>query len=455
MANTLDPRQRHGPRAQGRHRGDRGLLNLGTGAEDFTLHGSCTVPGHPAIPRRFADGTIADGGEVPIVASIGWTCSGFEDTPSQDLLRDASYAWGPAMLDPAGTFVLTRAEPTQVFLADNPIVRVTSSFSIVKAVADPNGVVDRTATYTGSYSCQYGTDAPVTGHVDDHPAVSTTFTVDGILLTSSCTVTENAPPPAALPDASWTWAAPTISAPATVAAGGTAQVTVTNTPQRLWAGLQVTKTVVDTTPSGVLPGATFGGVWTCTQGGAPPISARFIVVAGGTTPLFTPAEQRVPATAACSVIEDTLATDSLVDGSFDWGEPTYAPATGDVTLVAGETASIGIINTVVRVYSDVRIQKVITGPASTLVPTTRPFTGTITCRYGTDEPITTTWSATTATPALRAGVLVGSVCSADRGPARTRRPTRDGRLVVRLAPADRQQPGHRHPADCRSPRRSW
>ena len=138
---------------------------------------------------------------------------------------------------------------------------------------------------------------------------------------------------------------------------------MTNTPQRLWAGLQVTKTVVDTTPSGVLPGATFGGVWTCTQGGAPPISARFIVVAGGTTPLFTPAEQRVPATAACSVIEDTLATDSLVDGSFDWGEPTYAPATGDVTLVAGETASIGIVNTVVRVYSDVRIQKVITGPA--------------------------------------------------------------------------------------------
>ncbi len=128
-----------------------------------------------------------------------------------------------------------------------------------------------------------------------------------------------------------------------------------------------------------------------------------------------------------------MATDSLVDGSFDWGEPTYAPATGDVTLVAGETASIGIVNTVVRVYSDVRIQKVITGPASTLVPTTRPFTGTITCRYGTDEPITTTWSATTATPALRAGVLVGSVCSAtEDSPGRNGQPvTGDSSFVWR------------------------
>ena len=79
-----------------------GYVNLGTGAQDFTLHGSCIVPADPSIPRRFADGTIADGGEVPIVASIGWTCSGYEDTPSQALLRDASYAWAPAVLTPAG-----------------------------------------------------------------------------------------------------------------------------------------------------------------------------------------------------------------------------------------------------------------------------------------------------------------------------------------------------------------
>ena len=140
-----------------------GYVNLGTGAQDFTLHGSCNVPAAPAIPRRFADGTIADGGEVPITASIGWTCSGYEDTPSQSLLRDASFAWAPAILTPSGVFTLTLAQPVQVFLAQNPIVRVTSSFSIDKAVVDPSGVVDPAAQYSGTYSCQYGTDAPVTG----------------------------------------------------------------------------------------------------------------------------------------------------------------------------------------------------------------------------------------------------------------------------------------------------
>ena len=53
-----------------------------------------------------------------------------------------------------------------------------------------------------------------------------------------------------------------------------------------------------------------------------------------------------------------------------------------------------------------------TGPADGLVPTDRPFTGTISCQYGTDTPIVTTWSATPAVPALRSGVLVGSVCAA-------------------------------------------
>ena len=66
----------------------------------------------------------------------------------------------------------------------------------------------------------------------------------------------------------------------------------------------------------------------------------------------------------------------------------------------------------------------VTGPAADLVPDDREFTGTISCQYGTDAPIETTWAATTATPALRAGVLVESVCTADRGPARLRRAAR-------------------------------
>ncbi len=64
-----------------------------------------------------------------------------------------------------------------MFLAENPIVRVTGSFSIVKEVVDPNGVVDPAAEFTGTYSCQYGTDPPVTGTWAITPAADDTFTV--------------------------------------------------------------------------------------------------------------------------------------------------------------------------------------------------------------------------------------------------------------------------------------
>ena len=80
------------------------------------------------------------------------------------------------------------------------------------------------------------------------------------------------------------------------------------------------------------------------------------------------------------------------------------------------SATLGVTNTVVRVYSDVTVTKDVTGPADGLVPTDRPFTGTISCQYGTDAPIVTTWSATLAIPALRSGVLVGSVCAATEDP---------------------------------------
>ncbi len=187
---------------------------------------------------------------------------------------------------------------------------------------------------------------------------------------------------------------------------------VTNTVERLFGGLQITKTVMDP-DGGVLPGAQFGGLWTCSAG-TDTFSDRFTVAAGATTVAFAPADQRVPANAVCSVIEDTRDANGLRDGSFAWGDPTYQP--DDVTLVAGETATLGVTNTVVRVYADVTVNKSVVGPAAGLIAGDRAFTGTISCQYGTDDPIVTTWSATLVTPSLRAGVLVGSVCGATEDP---------------------------------------
>ncbi|HEY5114771.1 MAG TPA: DUF5979 domain-containing protein, partial [Nakamurella sp.] len=379
----------------------------------------CSVPGQPQIPTRYADGSIADGGSTDIVASVGWTCSGFEDSPSQSLLKDASYAWGPPVITgtpplagPDDTFVLPSAGAVQVFHAENPIVRVTDSFTITKQIVDPNGVVLPSAQFVGGYSCRYGTDEPVVGRWSITPSVDPDFVIPDLLLGSVCTVTEDPPGPTGLPDGSWAWQPPVIGDPGTVVAGSTGSVTVTNTVTRLFAGLRVTKTVVDP-DGGLLAGATFGGAWECVQG-SDTIGGHFTVPANGSVVAFSPADELVPATAICRITENTLDAQGLRDASFTWGDPTYVPES--VELVAGQTATLGVTNSVVRVYSDITVTKDVTGPAAGLVPTDRPFTGTISCRYGTDTPIVTTWSATLAVPALRSGVLVGSVCTATEDP---------------------------------------
>ena len=252
-----------------------GYVNRGTGDEDFTLHGQCSVPGQPQIPTRYADGSIADGGSRDIVASVGWTCSGYEDTPGQDLLKDDSYAWGTPILTGTpplaadGTFVLPTDDAVQIFRAENPIVRVRSAFTITKDIIDPNGIVLPSAVFTGTYRCIYGE-----GEADEEikqgdwsitPAVLPTFQVQDVLIGSVCSVTENDPGTTGLPDASWAWAPSLIEDADTVVVGATASVAVTNTAIRLYGGLQVIKTVVDP-DGGVLPGATFSGAWQCQQG---------------------------------------------------------------------------------------------------------------------------------------------------------------------------------------------
>ena len=75
------------------------------------------------------------------------------------------------------------------------------------------------------------------------------------------------------------------------------------------------------------PGAQFPGSWTCTLGGVQ-YGGRFTVGANATVSAFTPAEQLVPATAICTITEDTLDSTGLRDGSFDWAQPTYDPDGG-------------------------------------------------------------------------------------------------------------------------------
>ena len=236
---------------------------------------------------------------------------------------------------------------------------------IVKVVDDPFGAVADGTTFSGGWSCQYGGDRSITGTWSITPPDTTFEPPDQILLESECTATENPPDPSELPDVSYAWGTPEIDGPATVVPGGTATVTVTNTVERVFGALEITKTVVDP-DGGVLPGAAFPGVWECTQG-ENTYSGRYTVGPGETTTAFTPEDERVPVLAVCTITEDTPFVLAGPAGRFvrlgrrDLRTRERRPWTrGDREL--------GVTNTVVRVYSDVTVSKVVTGPAADLVP---------------------------------------------------------------------------------------
>ena len=195
-------------------------------------------------------------------------------------------------------------------------------------VDDPFGAVADGTTFSGGWSCQYGGDRAITGTWSITPPDTTFEPPDQILLESECTATENPPDPSELPDVSYAWGTPEIDGPATVVPGGTATVTVTNTVERVFGGLEITKTVVDP-DGGVLPGAAFPGVWECTQG-ENTYSGRYTVGPGETTTAFTPEDERVPVLAVCTITEDTpFVLAGLRDDSFAWGAETYEPESVD------------------------------------------------------------------------------------------------------------------------------
>jgi len=374
----------------------------GTG-KPFLVRYTCTLAGFPDITGTV---NIAPGGTETVAGiPFGWLCSFSEDSPTQSLLKDPSYSWGTPTLVPA-TVKLTTAASSGTVAVTNPINRVRGAVNVTKIVNDAFGAIKPGTVFTGGYSCVYPGDAPETGTWTTTGAGTFTGRTD-LLVGSVCSVTENALSASNLVDGSWQWNTPVLGANATVTAGTPATLTVTNSAKRLYAGLTITKALSGAT-AGVKPSATFDGTWTCVLGSAS-WSDRFSVVAGGTFTAFTAADQRVPATAVCSIVEDTPGAADLVDGSYAFGNPVYAPA--DVTLAAGQSKELKVTNPVVRVYANLLVVKKVTGPGAPLVTPTRVYTGSVSCVYSTDAPVVLPWSATTTAPATVSGILVGSKCT--------------------------------------------
>ncbi|MGB8858315.1 MAG: DUF5979 domain-containing protein [Ilumatobacteraceae bacterium] len=375
---------------------------------DFTA--TCSLTGFADIVRT-ATAVVAGSGAVTIVAGapVGWSCQLSEDVPA---LADASYAWGTPVWSPSSTVAVTTAGATYARSVDNPISRVTGTLRITKALAGtPADAVTAAAVFTGTYSCTYGTvgyTGTWSAKIGEVAALTPTTGGAAIPVTASCSITENAPSDALLVDASWSWNAPVV-APATATITGArtpASFTVTNSAHRVFGSLSVSKAFEGV--GGLRTDAQVGGSWSCTWDTTGTDSGRWVLpAAGGTAVLFAAADERVPLTAHCTVTEDTLLPTDLVDGSFAWNAPGYAPANGATTLVVGGN-EVAITNSTHRVYGGFQIRKATAG----LVDATISYAGTYTCTHTGDADATGNWSGLTlATPVNVDGILVGSSCS--------------------------------------------
>ena len=455
VANSLNTDTGIGAGPQGVTGATEGYIG-GTG-EDFTLHGQCSVPGQPDIPTRYADGTIADGGRSTIdaVPSSAGPAPDSRTRRARSLLKDASYAWGAAdRSTPAGDFVLTETNPTQVFLAQNPIVRVYgSSAPSPRRSIDPNGACRPDADLHRRLFLPVRQRCAGRPGLDDHgrPAALTVSTCRSRTVPARLGVHGHRGrpgPPAERPAGRVLDVGPPVigRARTVVAAGDPASITVTNTPERLWAGL-----------SGHQDGdrprrrrgrrvPAFAGRLDLRAGRTRPTAAASPCRPAAPPPLFTPGR---PAGAGHRGVHghrghpgpDGLRRRLLrlgrsrptsPDGRSPWS-PARPHGSASPTPSSGSTPTC-------------RSSRRSPGRPPTLVPADRPFTGTVSCQYGTDTPIVTHLVGTDRHAGLRAGVLVGSVCTATEDPpGSTGQPVTGDPSYVWLAPG-RQRPGHRHPA---------
>ncbi|MDY0908519.1 DUF5979 domain-containing protein [Microbacterium sp. CFBP9034] len=387
----------------------------------FQVGATCSFPGVDGVMQS----TVAvAAGAAPVVlidnVPAGWTCTVNEApiVPGLDLV-DASYAWGAATYTvgavPFGVDVPIAAGVATPIVVDNRIDRVLGGLRIVKQLQGvPADAIADLPTFTGTYSCQYGATTYTGTWETDALGVAADLTGDtSFPVTSTCTVQEDTStisPSAGLVDSSWAWGTPTISGPATVVAGGPAEVTVTNTVSRVFSGLQIVKTYTGV-DGAFAAGTTVGGTWSCAYGATQFSGAWSLPAAGGT--YVVPADVEIPASSVCSVAENTLP--GLTDASFAWNDPVFAPATASVTLVPDQVGTVTITNSTRRVTTTFQITKQLD-----LGPTVAPnapnnnlvFSGTYECtKDGTT--VQGNWGpiATGAITTVAEAILVGSTCS--------------------------------------------
>lgn len=371
------------------------------GKQEFSINLSCGDAGAQTLKLTAKQG----GNSAALKLPIGTKCTVSETAlGSSEGLVDSSYAWTGVDVT-NGTFTVSSQATALAVDVTNTIGRVTGSVDVTKKVAGPEGVLSPERLFTGSWSCTYLDEPAVTGTWSlAQDATSTPVT--GILLNSVCSVDEDAAgAPSA--DPSYRWSEPTLAGATVTTAGTPAHLVVTNNLVRDTGTIKVAKSV-----TGAVGGFTGGdqavfdiGYSCSVEGVEAPLTGRAKVANGQTVTL----PGSVPFGWSCTISE-VQPTGYLSDGSFDWETPRVDKPT--VVLTADSpTVSVAVENPIKRVQGSVVVEKVVTGPAAALVPADTEFTGKLLCTYGTDEPVTKTWTAKVGTPAEVTGILVGSSCA--------------------------------------------
>lgn len=275
----------------------------GSRPEDHTV-GTWSLPASGGTATlAAADGSVTDADGNPILVPVTSSCTVTENTPGEDLLTDTSYAWGPVAYDPEGGVVAVPASGAAHVTVTNTVTRVPGALEIRKIIDLPAGVThEDQGTFTGTYLCSHRGDPDQTGPWS--LTLPDTARVDGILLNSQCTVTEDIPTGVPKPsDISYVWAGNTVSpGSATVTDPSTpAEFTVINHVVRALTHLTVTKVLSEnsaTPPDGL----EFDMSYTCTdQSGDTHTGSKAIAI--GET--WTTAND-IPVGSRCTVTEGDL-----------------------------------------------------------------------------------------------------------------------------------------------------
>lgn len=177
---------------------------------------------------------------------------------------------------------------------------------------------------------------------------------------------------------------PSVSALTDIGPGDDVACTYVNRP--LPGTLEVVKAYDDTVPADTE--ATFSGTYSCTLSGTAVASGTWTRTGIGAATLTadagSPAPDTIPAGAECTVAENPPSgSTGLPNASYVWGAPTVG---GAVAITSGQTSTVTVTNTVVRVYGDLQVTKVLEGTAD---PSAQ-YSGEWSCALD-DETVTGAW----------------------------------------------------------------